>query len=244
MSTTDETMNCEQYRQAVAGEPAFDGGSDHVSVCDECRAFRDEMLALDASIAAALRLDLPTLTVPELPAIDAEDKVVPFASRRSLTISRRFALAASVMLVAVIGARMIAVDVDNVSLADEVLAHFDHDPAALVVTSTPVSNERLLNAVPASVARMDHSAGLITYVRSCEINGKTVPHLVIQGELGPVTILLMPEEEITAAQTLDGGNVHGVILPVGNGSIAIIGPREEPLERIEKSILSAVAWST
>jgi hypothetical protein len=54
----------------------------------------------------------------------------------------------------------------------------------------------------------------------------------------------MPDEKITAAQTLDGDNVHGVILPVGNGSIAIIGAREEPLERIEKSVLSSVAWST
>ena len=59
-----------------------------------------------------------------------------------------------------------------------------------------------------------------------------------------MTILLMPEEEIVAAQSLDGDNIHGVILPVGKGSVAIIGAREEPLERIEKSVLSSVDWST
>ena len=249
MSAANEMMNCDQYRQAVAAEPSFDGGAEHVSGCAECQAFRDEMRALDADIAKALRLDLPKLTLPELPTIDvqdndAQDNVVSLASRRSLPKPRWFALAASVMLAAIIGVRMFAVGVDNVSLGEEVLAHLDHEPAALVVSTTRVSDERLIKAVPASVAHMDHSAGLITYAQSCEINGKTVPHLVIQGELGPVTILLMPDEEIAAAQTLDGDNVHGVILPVGNGSIAIIGAREEPLERIEKSVLSSVAWST
>ncbi len=249
MSTVNETMNCEQYRQAVAAEPSFDGGAEHVSVCAECQAFRDEMRALDADIAKALRLDLPSLTLPELPAIDVQDNdmqdnVVPLASRRSLPKPRWLALAASVMLAAVIGVRMFAVGVDNISLADEVLAHLDHEPAALVVSTTPVTDARLASVVPTNVAHMDHSAGLITYAQSCEINGKTVPHLVIQGERGPVTILLMPDEKIAAAQTFDGDNVHGVILPVGNGSIAIIGAREELLERIEKSVLSSVAWST
>ena len=244
MSAANEMMNCDQYRQAVAAEPSFDGAAEHVSACAECQLFRDEMRALDADIAEALQLDLPTLTLPEFPTTDAQDNVVSLASRRSLPKPRWFALAASVMLAAVIGVRMFVVGVDNISLADEVLAHLDYEPAALVASTTPVSDERLIRAVPASVARMDHSAGLITYAQSCEINGKTVPHLVIQGEFGPITILLMPDEEIAAAQTLDGDNVHGVILPVGNGSIAIIGAREEPLERIEKSVLSSVAWST
>ena len=254
MTTANKTMNCEQYRQAVVAEPSFDGGSEHVSVCAECQAFRDEIRALDADIAKALQLDLPPLNLPELPAIhgqdndeqdnDSQDNVVSLASRRSLPKPMWFALAASVMLAAVIGVRMFAVGVDKLSLADEVLAHLDHEPAALVVSTTPVTDARLASVVPTTVARMDHSAGLITYAQSCEINGKTIPHLVIQGEYGPVTILLMPDEEIAAAQTLDGDNVHGVILPVGNGSIAIIGAREEPLDRIEKSVLSSVAWST
>jgi hypothetical protein len=249
MSAANEMMNCDQYRQAVAAEPSFDGAAEHVSVCDDCQAFRDDMRALDADIAKALQLDLPTLTLPGLPTIgaqdsDAQDNVVSLAARRLSPKARWLALAASVMLAAVIGIRMFAVGVDNISLADEVLAHLDHDPAALVVSTTPVSDDALIKAVPGNLAHMDHSAGLITYAQSCEINGKTVPHLVIQGELGPITILLMPDEKITAAQTLDGDNVHGVILPVGNGSIAIIGAREEPLERIEKSVLSSVAWST
>ena len=244
MSTVGETMNCEQYRQAVATDPSFDGGADHLSGCSQCRLFRDELQTLDAKIAKALAVKVPPLHLPELPDIESAGNVVSLGSRRPLTKPAWFALAASVMLAAVLGMRMFAFDADYPSLADEVLAHLDHEPHALVVSSTPVSDKRLERVVPATVAQMDHSAGLITYARSCEINGKTVPHLVIQGERGPVTVLLMPDEEVAAAQTLDGENMHGVILPVGKGSIAIIGAREEPLERIEKSVLSSVAWST
>jgi hypothetical protein len=67
---------------------------------------------------------------------------------------------------------------------------------------------------------------------SCVINGNTVPHLVIQGERGPVTLILLPDETIDKAIRLSGVNVQGVILPVGSGSIAVIGEREDQLEEI------------
>jgi uncharacterized protein DUF3379 len=85
---------------------------------------------------------------------------------------------------------------------------------------------------------------LITYAQSCVINGREVPHLVIQGERGPITILLMPEEKVSGPESVTGESVKGVILPVGNGSIAIFGEREEALERIERKVLDSVTWST
>lgn len=236
-------MNCEEYRHRIAADPSFDGGAGHLSECPTCQAFRTDLALLDGKIARAMQIDVPTLNLPELPAIDA-DNVVPLQARKPRARTAWFALAATVLLAAVVGVRMFGVGVTYESLADEVLAHLDHEPAALRPSTTPVSDARLARAVPANVARLDHSAGLITYARSCDINGRTVPHLVIQGEHGPITILLMPQEAIAEAVSLDGENIHGVILPVGHGSIAIIGAREEKLERVEKSVLNSVMWST
>ena len=243
MNTTSDMMNCDEYQQAIAADPAFDGGADHVSGCADCQEYRDAMRSLNVDIAKALKLDVPALKMPDLAGI-RDDNVVALAPRKTLGKPAWLALAASVMLAAVIGVRMFGADVDNYSLADEVVAHLDHEPYALRPSTTRVSDERLAATVPADVARMDHSAGLITYAQSCVINGKTVPHLVIQGQYGPVTILLMPEEAVAEAVPLDGENIHGAILPVGEGSIAIIGAREERLERIEKSVLKSVMWST
>jgi hypothetical protein len=236
-------MNCEEYRHMISADPAFDGGAEHLSACAECQAFRTQMQSLNVRIAKAMQISVPELRMPELPTIDAEN-VVSLTGRRPLSKSGWFALAASVMLAVVIGVRMFGIGVSYDSLAEEVLAHLDHEPAALRVSGTPVSDARLAKVVPADVARLDHSAGLISYAQSCTINGKKVPHLVIQGERGPVTILLMPDQTVGEAVSLDGQNIHGVILPVGAGSIAIIGAREEKLVRIEKSVMNSVMWST
>ena len=148
------------------------------------------------------------------------------------------------VLAAFVGFRMLGSSVEYPTLGDELLAHLDHEPAALVVTNVAVSDARLTSVVPGDVARLDQSSGLITYAQSCVIRGHSVPHLVIQGEHGPVTILLMPDERVSAAQTITGESVNGVILPVGNGSIAIFGEREESLDQIEKKVLNSVTWST
>ena len=54
----------------------------------------------------------------------------------------------------------------------------------------------------------------------------------------------MPDEKIAEATTLDGENVKGIIIPVGDGSIAIVGDRNEPLEAIKKNVVNSVTWTT
>ncbi len=235
-------MNCEEYKQAIAADPSFDGGAAHVLQCVACAAFRDEMQALDQKIGKALQIRVPDLQVPDLPEIESSN-VVTMAGRRFSTPAW-FAMAATVVIAAVLGIRMLGNSVTYPALAEEVLAHLDHEQFSLRVSDKPVSDRKLARVVPADVAQMNHSAGLITYARSCVINGHNVPHLVIQGERGPVTILLMPDEMISHAIPVHGENINGVILPVGAGSIAIIGVRDERLEEIEKRVVNSVMWST
>ena len=237
------TMNtCEEYREAIAAEPSFDGGAAHLSQCASCQAFRAEMLALDLKISSALAISVPELKLPELPELDTS-KVTAMPLRR-FAQPAWLAVAATVTLAAFIGFGMFGSDVSNATLAEQILVHIDHEPGAFRVVDEAVTDKRPARVVPANIATLNHSAGLITYARSCLINGREVPHLVIQGEFGPITILLMPGEKITGAQTIEGENVHGIILPVGDGSIAIIGEVGEHLERIEKQVMNSVTWST
>jgi hypothetical protein len=238
-------MNCEEYREAIAAEPSFDGGAGHLSECPACQAYRKEMLELDRTINRALSLDVPELQVPELPepATVETGNVVALRTRK-LSTPTWIAMAATVVLAAFVGFRMIGTGPQFESLGEELLAHIDHEPYALRVSDEPVSDARLGRVVPATLASLDHSAGLITYAQTCVVNGRKVPHLVIQGERGPVTILLMPEEMVSGPESVSGQSVQGVIIPVGNGSIAIFGEREEALERIERKVLESVSWNT
>lgn len=235
-------MNCEEYRKAITANPAAEVGSGHLGECGECRTYRAEMLALEEKIRRALAIQVPEMIIPQLPDVH-DDVVVPLRRRRSV-MPAWFAAAATLAVAAILGVRMFGAGVQNDSLADEVLAHVDHDPAALQVTDVAVSSERLHAVVPGNIANLDDGAGLITYAQSCIINGHSVPHLVIQGARGPVTVLLMPEEPVGEATRLTGDNVNGVILPVGGGSIAIIGRSDERLESIREQVLKSVTWTT
>jgi hypothetical protein len=197
--------------------------------------------ALDLKIAKALQIDVPELKMPALPEIDSSE-VTPLPTRSMKPVW--FAIAATMVLATSISVRMSGVFQNNNSLAEEVLAHIDHEPGALRVTDVAIADDRLARAVPASLATYERGEALITYAQPCVINGNMVPHLVIQGQYGPVTILLMPDEKVAEATPLDGVNVKGVILPVGDGSIAIVGDRNEPLEAIKKYVVNSVTWTT
>ncbi len=238
-------MECSEFRQMIMGDPSTADGEAHIESCVECQAYLREVQSLDATLQKAMALPVPELTMPELPDIDDSNVTSITPRRRKAPVW--LAMAATVALAAFVGIRAF-VPHDHGgfdSLADEIIAHMDHEPYSRVVTDVAVSDRRLARVVPASVANLSHDAGLITYAQTCEINGKQTPHLVIQGERGPVTILLLPDETIESAQPLMGESFTGVLLPVGSGSIAIIAEDEgEDLERIQKSLMDSVSWRT
>lgn len=240
-------MNDKDYKETIAADPSapFDHSGMSAAERETADAFRDEMQALDRTIARALSIDVPELKVPDLPALDSDSNVVdmPFRKKRLLSAPVWIGIAASFAVAALLGLRFLGDQAAYPSLAAELVAHLDHEPQALKVTSTPVSERALLNVVSRSGAELDADVGLVTYAKTCVINGKKVPHLVVQGKLGPITLLLLPDETVGGAIPISGAGINGVILPVGDGSIAIIGERDENLSEIEKRVVDSVTWS-
>lgn len=242
-------MDCNELKQRIMADPhaAFD--DEELAQCEDCRALLDEMRALDATLKQAMSIDVPPLSMPELPAIDTDNVVGLPARRRVAKAPVWLATAAAVTLAAFLGINsFVGHDHEHGAegaIVEQIIAHMDHEPWSLVVTDVPVSDTRLNRIVPASVANVSHDAGLITYAESCEINGNVVPHLVIQGENGPVTIILLPDEKVDASTPFEGGGFKGILVPVGEGSIAIIGEEgPENLNRIQEQFVSSAAWST
>jgi hypothetical protein len=249
-------MNCEDYRVSIAADPSesFDGGAGHVAACVSCSAYKAEIKALDGTIARALVIDLPELKFPELPPLANDGNVVnlPFWRGARPSTPAWIGIAAAFALAAVIGVqftgngtaqdRLPGTAQDRL-LAAQVLAHVDHEPWALKVTDVAVSAAQFTRVINPDIGTMDRGIGLVSYAQTCIINGVKIPHLVIQGEKGPITLLLMPNEIVSAAVQLSGENVNGVILPVGDGSIAIIGAREERIEEFRQRVVDSVEWS-
>jgi hypothetical protein len=248
MNASGNIMNCEDYREAIAADPSesFEGGAGHVAACESCSTYRAEMRALDSVIAKALAIDVPELIIPELPPIGEDDNVVnlPFKRLSRFSTPAWLGIAASFALAAIIGIQFSGNGPANDQLlAKEVLAHVDHEPWAMTVTDVSISDAQFARVVNAGIGTMERDLGLVSYAQSCIINGRTIPHLVIQGRDGPVTLLLMPEEMVSSPVELSGENVNGVILPHGDGSIAIIGEREAGMQKIDQRVVDSVEWS-
>ncbi len=235
-------MDCKEFRHMVTGDPSTAEGEAHLAQCADCREFVAGVNALDATLERAMQVSVPPLSMPKLPEID-NSNVTQLAPRLSRPVW--LATAAALVLAVFLGGRTLLVPTEYASLEDEIIAHMAHEPYALQVSDQAVSESRLKRVVPQTVANLSSETGLITYAQSCNINGHSVPHLVIQGVNGPVTVILMPNETIDGASTLEGNGFKGVLLPVGSGSIAIIGEEDpEALERIEQSLKNSVSWST
>ncbi len=249
MNVSGQIMNCEDYREAIAADPSesFEGGAAHVAACEACSAYRAEIRALDDKIARALAIDVPALQIPDLPPIGEDDENVvnlPFRRISIISTPAWIGIAASFALAAIISMQFVGNGPANdQQLAAEVLAHLDHEPGALVVTNVSVSDEQFSRVINPAIGTMDRGVGLFTYARTCIINGMSIPHLVIQGAHGPVTLLLMPNEMVSSPVSLSGESVNGVILPHGNGSIAIIGERDERIQNLEQRVIDSVEWS-
>lgn len=237
-------MTCDEYRSAIAAEPGATTGAleTHAAECAACAAFARSMLSLDGLILKALQVDVPELRVPELPSTEESSNVVRLPARR-LPVPLALGLAASIVLATVLVVRSLAPASDYPSLESEILAHLDHEQGALTVTTEAEAGWRIDNVI-GPYAQVDSSAGLISYARTCVIDGHAVPHLVLQGESGPVTLILLPDEKIDAARPIEGESVRGVILPVGDGSIAIISDRDAPLAEIQERVIQSMQWRT
>lgn len=251
-------MRCNHCRKAVAADPGRPGEDveSHARECAACGAFLSELRSLDRDVARALAIEVPELRVPELPPVDsrATQAVVRLDTRRRnarpLAPRRKRAallvgLAAGIALIGLVTLFEPGTDVSQPAIAGEVIAHMDHEQDSRRVTSVAVSDEALEAVLEPRVARLGTGIGLVSYASSCVIGGKTVPHLVVQGDRGPLTLILLPDETIDQPVPLSGVHVHGLLLPVGDGSIAIIGQREEQIGEAEETgrrLATSMKW--
>jgi len=88
------------------------------------------------------------------------------------------------------------------SLAADVVAHMAGEPDAWQRTDVPVPNLELNAVLLEAKLRLKPEAGIVSYASSCDFRGHKVPHLVVQTQSGPVTVMVL---EIVVSQQ-DLGN--------------------------------------
>ena len=89
---------------------------------------------------------------------------------------------------------------------------------------------------------MDRLVAKVNYLGSCEIHNTAGVHMVVKGDRGPVTIMLLRGVRVNSQKLISDQRFRGLIVPAENGSIAIIGEKGEPLQTIKNELLQQVHW--
>jgi len=164
------------------------------------------------------------------------------ARRRTAVARPRWAsLAGSILAGVVVGTWLWSGGPGN-SLGDDVLSHMDGEPEALAAAMGAVDPAAVARVLEQGGIRLGPEAGMVSHASSCRFRGHTVPHLVVQAEGGPVTVLVLRDEPVAGPSSIAGRGFSGRIVPAGPGSIAVVGAAGADLERIAAQVRAAVEW--
>ena len=229
-------MNCSDVHLTLGAEPSTTspGLEAHLRECAACSQFRTEMLRLDEKIRRALTVDIPALGQRPPPVSEAVVKMpVPYSR------SRQWALAASVLFAVAVVLVMWGA-LPSHSLAADVVSH--------VVSETidqplggPIDEGRVRSVMAQAGLRLDPIDPSIVFMRTCFIRGRLVPHFMVRTADGMATVVILPDEQVRAAERFEGSGYKGLLIPdAQKGTIAVLSRANVDLERYAGEIRHAV----
>jgi len=251
-------MDCARYRRLMMVDPHDRDPQlrEHRESCHDCNLYTKRLLRFESRLDRALRVTLSGqadsatqagLGAPLSDRVAALHAKSPRTARRLPAYRKGWlAMAASVVLAVVVGTLWLSVP--RPSLAADVVTHMAGEPDAWRHTDIPVPSPTLQDVLRDSHLNLAAGAGIVSYASSCAFRGHHVPHLVIQTESGPVTVMVLVHERETKPVQFDEQGYRGVIVPVaGHGSLAVLtrGPDADPktIERIAARVLDSIVWT-
>ena len=219
-------MNCLEFRRALGADPNHASAESlaHRAQCPNCEKYAQEMRHLNDLIKRAL----------EVPVREAKPKAPRV---------RWYALAASVTLAIAAGGVIWFAGFPRTSIASDALAHLAHEPHTMTVSDQRISAELLDGALRAKGMRLKQPIEGVSYVQSCYVRGSFVPHLVVQTDRGPVTVILLTRDEVSAPENFDADRYHGVVVPLERGSAAVIATDPSVVETVANTVKASIAWN-
>ena len=244
-------MNHEDFQLAAGSDPLHlsDEAARHRADCEACRQYHDEVLALEALLAPALKIRVPA--APTALLVDVTPAATPVATPANvtpLTAARpgarprmrgwQYGLAASV---AAAVATLLSFGYSQQSLAHAVAMHADGEPESFL-TSTPTDPAALTRVMATAGVQLLPGGPMVSYARNCPLRGHTVAHLVVQTDKGPVVVLVLTHEHVAFRRTFADHGYHGVLVPTSEGSLAVLGAGDQDVDAVVAAVNARIRY--
>ena len=150
-----------------------------------------------------------------------------------------YGLAASLLLNVGLAVKLLLPEERTPSLEQAISAHMENEPYALTGQARSVALAAVLKPLG---AKLEGDLGEVSFANLCAILKRPAAHIVLAGEQGPVTVLLLPERKVAQRKRFKVGRWAGLAVPMTRGSAIIVGEPQEPLAATATRVRSAVRW--
>ncbi len=208
----------------------------HKNECAACTDFAEHMRKVNKTLVEALRVDVP------------ENLASRIILRQSLQKSevpskykpRRYAIAASLLLTLGLAGGLYTI-ISTAPFHRAVMAHLDGE-WDLLVQRQDVSDQKLMSMLDTVGGELKGDIGKIKHASLCDFSEYGGAHLVLEGRKGPVVVLLLPKKDIAGPNVMSGNRSEGILVSTNNGSMAIVGDKDEALHDVERQVRAALVW--
>lgn len=227
------------------------------------RNYLDEMKQFDRSLKRAMQVEVPAglaerilLRQAMLQDSDTPDDGQQFrplgtapVKIRTSTSWRQIALAASVAFLLGMSTRWISLPETTptaLSLAQVAMAHVYGEAPFIQGIDERVNLQSINAKLEMYGATLKEMDGLkVTYVNHCSFYQGPALHMVIRGEMGPVTLFIVPKHvPLTLQQAnFDDGTLKGEIVRLKEANMVLIGEMKEPLAPVVSALQSQLQWA-
>ncbi|MGY3913999.1 DUF3379 family protein [Aeromonas australiensis] len=223
--------------------------------------YLEEMKRLDRALHKAMAVEVPAGLAERIllrqalyqddspssgePHATAANTPVPSSSGTSWS---QLAMAASVAFLLGMSTRWLTLPTESStppSLAQIAMAHVYEEAPFIAGIDEGVNLHNINSKMEKYGATMSGMDGLkVTYVNHCAFYQGPALHMVIEGEMGPVTLFLVPKHVPLSVQPrFEDGTLKGEIVPLKGANMVLIGQMKESLEPVSARLKAKLHWS-
>jgi hypothetical protein len=233
-------MDCVSYRRRLLEDPMRNDADflEHEQACSGCADHARRVRASEIKLRALLHVTPPPELAERIQLAASLEPPRATSRRRRLGIAAGFAMLASALTV---GWFMTPAERRALTLADSVLHHI-YDEAHHMREVGPVAPFQIDALFSRYGAQLSGKLGEVNFAAHCLMRKKNGVHLVLPGDIGPITVFFMPDETLSEPMVVSDARFSGYIQPTAWGSIAVVGELGERLDGLADRLLRSVHW--
>lgn len=210
----------------------------------------DELQRFEDKLEEALRVDVPVtlkarLLSPSLLAQTAENDAPPSAPMKPRGLLARLLPAAACVAIAWGAALDVWQPHPDPVLEHEIFSHIYRELSYLgmdnVVTLDAVN--RYMATLQGQLRPGEGPENIeIRVADDCWVAGSDTVHLVMEGDRGAVTVLLVRNTPVEREFPINDARFTGLVTPTRGGNLVVVGEKQERLGRYKRLISDRLVW--